>query len=275
MSSKYGFANWLLIIALLLGVLSVFLTKDGLAQKALPPDDPRVRASIEYLLQRNLAPRVLAGGKLEDAWLSRASGGYKVNLGFLAPDGRRWLFGVVFDANDDPVDANVGLWTSRLLPTVLALTAILTVSTWLVITLVLPQVFGVKCPDCRGILGLRVVTKHQDKLVYAGGFDKNGDSLPPILERTYICPRCGYQKITYAIAEGHREGNVKWVAGHSVLHRASSVAPLYNPKEMDWYEKMQAKWEQSPERIQQFETYDEWKEYFQRLKDSEREVRPK
>jgi len=65
-----------------------------------------------------------------------------------------------------------------------------------------PQVFGVKCPRCRGLFSLPVLTRARDRSVYGGGLSLEGIPLQPIIERAFECPVCGYRKVVHVAGEG-------------------------------------------------------------------------
>jgi hypothetical protein len=125
-------------------------------------------------------------------------------------------------------------------------------------------VFGLKCPDCTNRFFLPTLTHAHDRTVYAGGMDDAGFGLAPVVEKAYVCPNCGYRKITYCVPGDWRA----W------LFDRRTLLPRLSPNLFDAYDRLLDKWERERRAYARFHTYEEWKQYFDGLKATEREERP-
>jgi hypothetical protein len=102
--------------------------------------------------------------------------------------------------------------------------------------------------------------------MYHGGYDAQGDDLPAIVKREFVCPSCGYRRVTYRVPEWSRPRVPLW---------ATRLAPLrLNPAMAEKFETIAEMWEKRHREKARFENYDEWKAYFAALKESEHEERP-
>ncbi|MGI6631891.1 MAG: hypothetical protein ACOX5M_02480 [Bacillota bacterium] len=231
--------------------------------------DPRVVATLDYLSRQSASKDILSDGTVIQAWASGADGGYDVNIA-LDAKGTLWLAWVRFDAGDSPVSSGFRLWSGMLFPNLLRNLSIVFFALWILAEFVAPHIIGVKCPDCPPNLVFPPLTEAHEVTVYPGGFTSDGNDLREIVRRDYICPRCGYRKITYYLVMPH-SGHFKT----GLLRRWTGVGQLLNPKELDWYDRVLNKNLADREAAMglRFPTYDEWKRFYDELKASEREER--
>ncbi|MGE5578936.1 MAG: hypothetical protein ACM3WU_02730 [Bacillota bacterium] len=232
--------------------------------------DSRVTAASQHLKQPISATSEAGGRTLLNAWLTEANGGYKVNLGYKSPTGY-WLTTVQFDEGGSFVKEQTKLWSGKALPAYLRRLSYIFAALWPIVAFVWPHFFAVKCPDCRSSFFSPILAEVQEATVYGGGFDKDGHDLSPIVRRDYVCPKCGYRKITYHVDPRHSGGS-----GKTRPIKQSMAAGLdLNPKELDWYEKVVGKYLTDHEggKGLRFPTYDDWKAFFDELKATEREER--
>lgn len=232
--------------------------------------DPRVAVALQYTgTQSSNADLVRSGTRLE-AWLSRTDAGYKVNVA-IDMNGHPWLASVQFTASGSAVSGEVRMWGGMLFPNYLRNISIVFFVLWVLAAFVAPHVFGVKCPDCPPSLIAPPLTQVEESTVYGGGFDQAGDDLQEIVRRDYVCPRCGYRKITFYVPGQHTGG--LWAAP---LKRWTGAGLALNPKEYEWYDRILNKWVSDHEtgRGLRFRTYDDWKAFYDELKASEREEKP-
>lgn len=235
--------------------------------------DPKVAAALQYLEDRPSDAVLADSGTPLQAWLSGAGSGgsgYTVNVA-VRLYGNPWLVSVQFDSAGSVQDANVRMWGGTLFPDYLRNISIIFFILWPLVAFIMPNLFGVKCPDCPQSFFNPPVTRVEETTVYGGGFDKDGYDLSEIVRRDYVCPRCGYRKITFYIPGRHSGG--LWAAP---LKRWIGIGPLLNPKEYAWYDGLLNKYftEHEGGRGLRFPTYDDWKTFYDELKASEREERP-
>ncbi len=230
----------------------------------------QVAKALTYLENDSSSVTLVRTGQRQKAWLSPASGGYKVNVGILL-DGNPWLASVSFDEGGMPTKGSVRLWGGTLFPDYLRNISCAFFVLWAFAAFVAPHIFGVKCPDCPQSFISPALTEVQEVTVYAGGFDTAGNELSPIIRRDYVCPRCGYRKVTY-FAEGQHSGGF-WVDRIPGLARPSRAVLMLNPKELDWYDRVIEKWFDDHEKKARFRSHQDWRAFYDELKASEREER--
>jgi len=242
----------------------------GGLDEPLDLSDSRVIAATQHMKQPISATSATDGRSLLNAWLTEDGGGYKVNLGYKSSTGY-WLTTVQFDQGGGFVREQTKLWTGALAPIYLRRLSYIFAALWPIAAFVWPQFFAVKCPDCPSSFFSPAVTEVQESYVYGGGFDKDGHDLSPIVRRDYVCPKCGYRKITYRVDPRHSGGSGRT----RPLKQSMAVGLNLNPKELDWYEKVVAQYLKAHEggKGLRFPTYDEWKAFFDELKANEREER--
>jgi len=264
------------IIAIALSAAALLLHAASLRAN-LDVNDPRVLAAVEHLSGKSSSSDLLAQGKVVKAWLSTVPQGYCVNIGVESGSGRfsRWHMLVTFDSAGEVTGASMKLWTASLLPSLIGALAVGLMLFWLGLRFIVPVTTGVKCPDCTANPLLPVLAHPTEAMVYEGGFDEQGISLPPIVEITYTCPRCEYQKVVYRIPDWYRGAHNRFPSGHTLLRQGYDIlSPVLTRKEHDWYEKMISQYQRTWEKMPKFRTYDEWKEFYEEVKSCEREIRP-
>jgi len=158
------------------------------------------------------------------------------------------------------------------LPGLLTILVVGLVVLWATVRYLAPMA-GAKCPNCSRswLFPVNCVTSEVE--VYHGGFDDAGDTLPPIIERTYSCPRCGYKRVRYAVIGSHGAASKHGTGGGAAYTRREAVDPMIslNPKELDWYQKIQEQNARTQSKTARFHSYDEWKAFLDGLKMKERE----
>lgn len=126
---------------------------------------------------------------------------------------------------------------------------------WMLLGVVMPLYSWRRCPYCPGGTLSPVYLKVVESTVYPGGMDDSGYPLPPIVRRDYVCPGCGYRRVTYR----HLRSSARPVYGPY-----ASIRVPTHPKDLgNW-------WDTNRERAK-FHTYQEWLAYYNELKDTERE----
>lgn len=183
----------------------------------------------------------------------------------------KWVLSVTFDREGHVVDDTLRPWTMALLPGFLSFAGLALLLVWLWIQFGVPIVFGIHCPECTRN-PLRPVLMHPaDVEVYHGGFDSKGISLAPIIERTYTCPQCGFLRIRYLIPSHYRDSSKWFPARTGIFARdVDPRSPMLNEREQRWYDQVIQQHERTIEG-KNFETYEQWKEYFLGLKARERD----
>ena len=229
-------------------------------------DDPRVHAVLEYLRKDSSTDGLITRSKMLGTWLVTAKDGYRVEVG-LQDDGEySWLLRVSFDGRGMPIAGSCDPWTGRSLPMFFGRMALTLAILLPLAGIIIPYTFGLKCPDCTNRAFLPTLTHAKDKIMYNGGFDAEGEDLPAIVKREFICPSCGYRKITYRVPEWSHPRMPIW---------AIRLAPMrVNPKMAERLEAITDAWEQRLKKNARFKNYDQWKAYFEELKQSEHEERP-
>jgi hypothetical protein len=242
----------------------------GGAGQQLDLSGGQVAEALAYLEKDSSGVTLVRSGQLQKAWLAPARGGYKVNVGVYL-DENPWLASVSFDDGGVPTEASVRLWSGVLFSTYLRNIAFAFFILWVLAAFVAPHVFGVKCPDCPHSLISPALTQVQEFTVYPGGVDASGYELAPIIRRDYVCPRCGYRKVTY-FAESQHSGGFS-AAGIPGLGRPSRAVLMLNPKELAWYDKVMEKWFDDHGKKARFRTHEDWRAFYDEMKASEREER--
>ena len=260
-------------ILLVVTVIAVLVLGAGLVaryhsaprREALSESDPRVAAALEYLHPDTATGWLVSRSVMRGAWLVRDGSGYRVEIG-LQDDGYWWMLSVTFDEQGLPVAESSEPWTSRSVPTFLGRVALALLVLIPVAGKVIPYTFGVKCPDCTSSAFLPTLTRARDSVLYNGGYDAQGDDLPAIVKREFTCPSCGYRKVTYRIPEWYRPTGPVGVLRHT--------ATRVNPAMAEKLDVLMDEWEETVKRSARFKNYQEWRVYFEELKQSEREERP-
>lgn len=257
-------------VLLLLASFAIRWYSAGGASERLQLSDARVAAALQYLSTQSASADLVRSGTFLQAWVSGADKGYRVNVA-LEMNGSPWLAWVLFDGGGSAASGDVRMWSGMLFPNYLRNISVVFFVLWALAAFVVPHVFGVKCPDCRKSFISPPLTEVQESTVYGGGFDKDGFDLQEIVRRDYVCPRCGYRKITFYIPGAHTG-----TLGASPLKRWTGVGMALNIKETEWYDRILSKYLSDHEggRGLRFATYDDWKAFYDELKASEREERP-
>ena len=134
---------------------------------------------------------------------------------------------------------------------------------WVVVTGIYPVFLAKKCPDCSHRFWHPSVLEKSESTVFGGGFDAEGAGLPPIIKRTYSCPKCGYQRWL------HRVPEVIW--GLPYIPKVTAV--MMNPTEMEKVDRIYDKAREDIVKNTPYKTYEEWKRYLGRLKSTDGERR--
>ncbi len=255
----------LALVALSAGVLARQLSFQG--RDALNQDDRRVAAALEYLRKDSSTDSFISRSKMLGAWLIAAERGYQVEVGLEDDGGYALLLTVTFDESGRPVDEGSRPWTARSLPGYFGRVAISLAVLLPLCGKLLPYVFGAKCPDCTGSAFLPRLLRVEDTIVYNGGWDAEGSDLPPIVKREFICRSCGYRKVTYRV--GHWAYGSPWP-----FSGLWGYVPRVSPALADKIEAARERWLETLKKKARFKNYDEWKAYFDELKQSEHEQRP-
>ena len=239
----------------------------GGAAPQLSLASPDVRAALAYFGDDSWSSGIVQSAELKKAWLSVSVSGHKVNVGMVV-GGRPYLGSVSFDAGGTPIGGSLKWWAGALMPEYLRPIAYGFFVLWALAAFVAPHVFGVKCPDCPQSFISPVLTEVQEKTMYPGGVDASGFELPGIIRRDFVCPRCGYRKVTYATLPMHSGGLRMNMPGFG---RPSRATLLLNPKELDWYERVMEKWYDEHAKTTRFKTLEDWDNFYNELKATERE----
>jgi len=253
------------IAVLVLGAISVARYYSTPARQELSQDDPRVAAVLENLRLDSTTGWLISRSVVRGVWMVSDGTGYRVEIG-LQDKGYWWMLSVTFDKDGRPVARSAESWTSRSLPEFFGRVALTLLILLPLAGKIIPYTFGVKCPDCTSNAFLPTLTRAKDTVVYNGGYDATGDDLAAIVKREYICPACGYRKITYRIPEWYRPTGPLTVLRHSVMR--------VNPAMAETLDNLMDTWEEYVKRKARFKNYEEWRAYFEELKQSEREERP-
>lgn len=261
---RYG----ILIFAVMLICCSFGLRwySTGGGKEVLDSSDPRVAAALEFAKEEPGSRYTASYGTFMKAWQSgKPAPGeeFKINIG-LEYNNHLWLVSVVFDANGQAIGSTSKGWAGisisnflRIMGTVLSLV-------WFGWAFIVP-LFGVKCPDCSTNPLLPVVTDIKDRTVFAGGLDVEGYSLSPIVERSYVCPKCGYTKVRYVLPYSYRPAAVR-----DIMDLRPSGWDLWKRFPM---ERMLDRRREERANLATFKTFDEWKAFYEQLKLKEGEER--
>lgn len=222
--------------------------------------DDRVRAAVDVASRDPSARYVVRSGTPIAAWISKGTNQYTVRAA-ISFEGNPWLITVTFDSSANPRSFTIKMWSAYTLSTFFRVFSYTLALIWLAQAFVFPH-FSVKCPDCSTNPLLPVATEKHDTTVFPGGIDDDGFTLPPIVERTWVCPRCGYRKITYVVPEDYRPGRV-----------LPTVGARLNPRETEKMELLFERWRETYKKTARFHSYEEWKQFFDNLKSAEREER--
>lgn len=250
----------ILILALVLVSLSYLLQwqSEGGSATRLPLDDRRVKFSLDYLATYPKDRTVAMDGELQRAWLNEDNRGYTVSL-IVTLNGYPWHASVVFSPDGVPAESAVHLFGG--LPLYVRRVGIALAVLWLVAGVLGPRIFGRKCPACSTNLWKPAYLEIEETSVYPGGFDDAGDSLPPIVRRDFVCNRCGYRRVTFAIpfSRAGRVWHVPFLVTRASPSQVRTVEKAY-----------EAWWESNPKKTR-FHTQDEWRAFYDELKASEHE----
>ena len=225
--------------------------------------DYRVRSALDFAARDSSAKYVVKEGTPVKAWVSGSSDGYTVNAAFSLND-YAWLVMVKFDPAGNPVSCSTESWSAFTVSRYLCTLSFAMAGLWLAVTFIFPH-FAVKCPDCTTNPLLPVVTEQHDTTIFAGGVDDEGFTLPPVVERAWICPRCGYTKVKYVVPEYYRPGLARSLADTGL--------PRLHPRELDRLERAFDKWTKDRKEMARFHSFEEWKAFFDDLKTREGEKR--
>lgn len=243
---------------------------DGRWSAHLNETHPRVMAALQYLSSHSASANLIRSGSFMRAWGSETRDGYQV---FVAVElgSNPYLAFVRFDSGGSPATGGHRLWTEAQMPRFFLYLSIGFFVLWVLAAFVAPHVFGVKCPDCPQSFISPVLTEVKEATVYPRGFARDGSELNEIVRRDYVCPRCGYTKITYYVAAPHSGGF--WARP---IRHWTGIGMYLNIKETEWYDRVLNRYLSSREAGQYltFPTWDEWKAFYDELKASEREERP-
>lgn len=240
----------------------------GLAER-LDLSDTRVIAASAYLRDPVPEGQSASYRTIVSAWVRDTSNGNQVSVGYKTGTGY-WLTTVEFDSQGTFISNRTQMWSGIRMPGYLRLLSYIFFALWPIVAYVAPHLFAVKCPDCPSSFTNPALTKVEESMIYAGGVDVEGHILSPIVRRDYVCPTCGWRKITFYSEPRHTEG---WRA--RPIGIATPVGMDLNPKELDWYEKVLGRYlsEHQGGKDLRFPTYEDWRAFFQELKNSEREER--
>lgn len=264
-SSRVTGKRGILILGLLLIVASHAMRwySAGPWAAALGVNDLRVKAALAAVAAGAVHRRVANEGEVERAWLRGDDRGYTVNL-TVTLDDNPWHVTVVFSPEGVPIESAVSLSGAVLAPMYMERLGYCAVSLWLVVVFLVPRVFGRKCPDCLSSFWKPALLDTVETTVYPGGFDDDGYSVDPIARRDFVCPRCGYRRVTYFVPLDRNPGKAfRAPVGHGrpTVKQEQVLQRILD----DW-------WEDNPKRTK-FHTYDEWRTFYDELKASEREER--
>ncbi|MDP2856504.1 MAG: hypothetical protein Q8P50_00815 [Bacillota bacterium] len=231
----------------------------------LDPDDPRARAALEHLWKDSSTDSLISRSKMLGAWLYQAGDGYRVEVGLEDDREYSWLLCVSFDGRSMPIAGSCDPWTARSLPRFFGRVALTLAVLLPLCGIIIPYTFGVKCPDCTNRAFLPTLTRAADTIMYHGGFDAEGFDLPPVVKREFICPACGYRRITYRVGAWYgAPGPLR-----AILGAATRLSPLAEKLDITM-----DSWKRTLREKARFKNYGEWKAYFEELKQSEHEERP-
>ncbi len=132
---------------------------------------------------------------------------------------------------------------------------------WVSVTGIYPVFFAKKCPYCSHNFWHPSVLEKSESTVYGGGFDSEGAGLPPIIKRTYSCPKCDYQRWFHKVPE------VIW----GLPYIPKRVAVSLNPTEMEKVDRIYDKAREDIVKNTPYKTYDDWKAYLLRLQGTDGE----
>lgn len=252
-----------LIIGLLLVLVSYVLGwyAAGGNNARLAFDDYRVEASLEYLAEDSHQSMLATAGRLQSAWLSADSRGYRVNLRIDYND-FPWLATVVFAEDASPLGYIVKMTGG--LPSFLRRLGLAMVALWLVAGHILPRLLLPKCPDCLRSFLRPHYLEPVETYVYPGGFDDDGDSLPPIIRVDHVCPECGFRRVTYRTDAEYRVGKI--------FRSVMTSRPMSLKHEMFVESVLDKFWETHPKKTR-FHNQEEWRAFYDELKASEHEGR--
>jgi len=256
-----------LFLIVILFSLSLYVRWNGTGGGKTQIDftDPRVKSALEFVAENDGGKYVITQETFLKAWLSPVDEGYQVNIGY-SYYGHLWLTKVQFDAMGQPIGCTTHEWTGVTFANFLRILSVVLMGLWFAWIFVLPQ-FGVKCPECTTNPLLPVLMEKQETTIFPGGLDAQGRTLPPIIERSWICPRCGFAKVCYVIPESYRAEMVRSLADVS----PSSI--FMSPKEFDKIERLFEKWQEGRKKTVYFESIAEWKAFYNELKRREGEMR--
>lgn len=228
-------------------------------------DDYRVSAALSSLGEESWNKRLLAQGELKRAWVSDENRGYKVNLTIML-DNNPWRASVAFSPDNMPLENYTGLAGGLLFPVYLKRLGFALAIMWLTFGFLTPRIFGRKCSDCPQSFWNPILLEPQERSIYPGGFDDEGDSLSPIAQRDFVCPRCGYRRIAYFIPGESRPAKVfrTYTSRHPLL---VTVAQDEQAQEI------LDKWFSTNAEKTRFHNQEEWRAFYDELKSREREER--
>ncbi len=262
MQRKYGIP--LLVAVLVCFSFGLRWQATGGNSEALNFSDSRVQTVLRFAGDNPRAKNTVTRGTLVRAWLvdsSVAGESFHINMGF-EYNNHLWLVTVAFDSHGEPVSYTHRSWTRLTVSYHLQTTAIVLAVVWFIRAFIVP-LFGAKCPDCTTNPLLPVVAQKRDEIVFAGGRDIEGYSLAPIIERSYVCQKCGYEKVTYIVPHTRKSASPR-----DTIDLSPVGVDLWKRFPMD---RMLDREERAKHLT--FKTFDEWQAFYDQLKIKEGERR--
>jgi len=261
---RYG----VLVLAVILIAFSFGLRRytTGGSGQLMGRSDSLVQAALEFAVGDSRAGSVASQGTFMSARQSRAEvqgEAFRIHIG-LEYRGYPWLLTVIFDAQGEPARCALEGWTGITFSNYLRIVGIVLAVAWFAQAFVSP-LFGVRCPDCTTNPLLPVVTEIRDEVVFGGGRDVEGYALAPIVERSYVCPECGYRKVTYIVPHTRKSASAR-----DTIDLSPAGVDLWKRFPME--RMLDRQREEIAGRLT-FRTFDEWQDYYNRLKMEEREER--
>ncbi len=263
MRRRYG----VLIFAVMLVCCSLGLGwyAAGGGKELLGFSDPRVVTALEFAKEQPGCKYTANYGTFLKAWQSSGPGEqFEINIG-VEYHNHPWLVSVIFDADGQAIRSTSKGWAGITFSNYLRIMGITLSLVWFGWAFIAP-LFGVKCPDCSTNPLLPVVCDIKDRVVFAGGLDVEGYSLPPIVERSYVCPKCGYTKIRYIVPHSHRSASVRDTI--DLMPSGWDLSKKFN------MERLLDRRRDERANLATFKTFDEWKVFYEQLKLKEGEERP-
>lgn len=254
--------KWIIFIIGFLFVVTSYAVEwktTGWPGKSIALDDQRVTATLEVVAaapRSRITPEI---GNVKRAWLSNDDRGYRVNL-IIDGYGWPWYASTVFSSTAAPIEHN--LVPLGGVPRGFRGIGVTLLSLWLVFGHLVPLICRERCPYCPGAVRRPVYIDIEEISVYPGGTDDDGYPLPPIVRRDYVCPQCGYRRVTYrCLSPSPTPAYGPFASSAPPFGR--SIRPLA----------LSDDWLMTMKKQAAFHTFEEWKAYYNELKALEREER--